>query len=116
MVRTRESYCRCILSAIRARLKHPEKILVILHDRNVGRARHRCSDSQFGSSPSIKATDVRIKAYGFDTGGELPELAGTEDFRYWFRPSRYSMDVERLRRRRLIPLSQARLYVVVAPR
>jgi hypothetical protein len=46
-----------------------------------------------------KATGVRIKVYGFDTGGGLPELEGAEDLPYWFRPSQYSMDVERLRRR-----------------
>lgn len=62
-----------------------------------------------------KATGVRIKVYGFDTGGGLPELEGAEDLPYWFRPSQYSLDVERLRRRRLIPLSLAHLYVVGAP-
>jgi hypothetical protein len=46
-----------------------------------------------------KATGVRIKVYGFDTGGGLPELEGAEDLPYWFRPSQYSMDVERLLRR-----------------
>jgi hypothetical protein len=45
-----------------------------------------------------KATGVPIKVYGFDTGGGLPELEGAEDLPYWFRPSQYAMDVERLRR------------------
>jgi hypothetical protein len=46
-----------------------------------------------------KATGVRTKVYGFDTGGGLPELEGAEDLPYWFRPSQYAMDVERLQHR-----------------
>jgi hypothetical protein len=46
-----------------------------------------------------KSMGVRIKVYGFDTGGGLPQLEGPEDLHYWFRPSQYPMDVDRLRRR-----------------
>lgn len=43
-----------------------------------------------------KSLGVRIKVYGFDTGGGLPALQGVEDLPYWFRPSQYVMDVDRL--------------------
>jgi len=46
-----------------------------------------------------KSLGVRIKVYGFDTGGGLPPLEGAEDLPYWFRPAQYQMDVERLKRR-----------------
>jgi len=45
-----------------------------------------------------KSLGVRIRVYGFDTGGGLPQLEGVEDLPYWFRPSQYAMDVERLKR------------------
>jgi len=46
-----------------------------------------------------KSLGVRIKVYGFDTGGGLPALEGAEDLPYWFRPAQYAMDVERLKQR-----------------
>lgn len=45
-----------------------------------------------------KALGVRIKVYGFDTGDGLPQPEGVEDLPYWFRPSQYPMDVDRLKR------------------
>jgi hypothetical protein len=42
---------------------------------------------------------VKIKVYGFDTGGGLPELEGAEDLPYWFLPTQYAMNVEKLRGR-----------------
>jgi len=44
-----------------------------------------------------KSLGVRIQVYGFDTGGGLPHPEGAEDLPYWFRPSQYAMDVERLK-------------------
>lgn len=44
-----------------------------------------------------RATGIRIRVYGFDTGEGLPALEGVRDLPYWFRPKQYSMNSERLR-------------------
>ena len=44
-------------------------------------------------------TDIKtdFEVYGFDTGKGLPEFETYADLPYWFRPSQYQMDIDRLK-------------------
>jgi hypothetical protein len=44
-----------------------------------------------------KSLPIRVKVYGFDSGGGLPQLEGPEDLPHWFRPSQYVMNEKLLR-------------------
>ena len=46
-----------------------------------------------------KATDVKVRTFGFDTGSGLPPPADYRDMPYFFRGEDFGMDVQRLRAR-----------------